>query len=291
MDANQFDKVTRLFANRRLSRRRALAQGVVGLMATGAAAGLAAATSAQEATPVAQEATPVPTGSSDREKTEFLFLQSFQAGTIVPKDGEAGTWTLTLEQGLGQTVYFSDRPERIVGVSPTDKFLQGLGFDRENPPNAALLFKNDKGEEDISVVELFNPTYDTATNTATYEIQLLNEYAGLDMTFQQQPTEPPDAQATFGAAHLFIDDCADGTITCCANYDHLNENCPSWAGTIGPTGYCYDWGLWACYPCEPYGRDSSDCEDAYVCELNDYWAKQCNATFAACDGNCTPFYP
>jgi hypothetical protein len=281
MDHSRFDMISRRFAERRLSRRQALAGGGASLAATGLATiGLSNAG--------AQEATPAPTGT---EKTEFLFVQSFQSGSIVPKDGEAGTWTLTLEQGLGQTIYFSDRPERIVGVSPTDKFLKGLGFSNDNPPNAALLFENDKGEEDISVVELFNPQYDTATHTATYDIQLLNEYAGLDMTFQQQPTEPPDAQASFGTAHLFIDDCADGTVICtsgCSSTEYYGDQ--PICGTLGPMGFCYDSEQWGCYPCEPSGRGIFDCHDADACELNDYWTQQCNENVDACNGNCVPNY-
>ena len=65
------------------------------------------------ATVAAQDATPE---AMNDENTSYLFLQSFQSGSIVAKDGEADTFTLTLEQGLGQTIYFSDRPERIVGA-------------------------------------------------------------------------------------------------------------------------------------------------------------------------------
>ncbi len=48
----------------------------------------------------------------------MLFVQSFQSGSIAPVDGAEGRYTVTLEQGLGQTIYFSDRPERIVGTEP-----------------------------------------------------------------------------------------------------------------------------------------------------------------------------
>ncbi|MGN6033264.1 MAG: hypothetical protein ACTHQE_16555, partial [Thermomicrobiales bacterium] len=113
MDSSRVLQITRLFADRRLSRR---------LAVTGSAAALAAGTmvahqtAAQPSTPVASP-TPPPSG----EKTTYLFVQSFQAGSLDPNaDGE--THTLTLEQGLGQTLYFGDRPSRDVGVSPTETF-------------------------------------------------------------------------------------------------------------------------------------------------------------------------
>ena len=279
MNSSTFDAITRGFADRRLSRRQALA-----------AAGLATTGISQA---VAQDATPVSSDMADGSKTQFLFVQSYESGTIVPKEGEAGSWTLTLEQGLGQTVFFSDRPERIAGVSDTDAFLKGLGFSDDNPPNAALLFTNDKGEEDVSVIELFNPRYDTNTQTATYDIQLLKEYAGLEMTFQEQPAEPPDAGATFEAAHLFIDDCADAPIACCSQWDFFAVKCVApYVGQFPTQGYCYNWKSIHCEPCDPFGHDFPSCGGATDCPEITYWANKCNAAFSECNGICQPiFYP
>jgi hypothetical protein len=290
MDGSHFDSIARLFAERRLSRRQMLARSGKGLAAAGVAAtGFEAISSAQEATPAAQVATPAPTDGSQYPK--MLFLQSFQSGSIAPKANEAGTWTLTLEQGLGQTLFFTDRPDRKVGIAPTEQFLKGFGFPDDNPPNAALLFKNEQGDEDVSVVELFNPTYDTATNTATYDIQLLKEYAGLGITFQEQPTEPPDAHATFGAAHLFIDDCAEGTVTC-VSADPNTACLNAWGGTCGssgPIGYCFSWSIFGCLPCEPNAHQSPPLE-----KVQRYWNDWCNNTFIRechsngnIDGGCT----
>ena len=283
MDPSRFDAISRTFAERKLTRRRALIQGSAGI-AAGAVALSGLSASAQEATPA---------DATGQEKTEFLFVQSFQTGSIVPKDGEAGTWTLTLEQGLGQTVYFADRPERIVGAAPTDTFLKGLGFPKDNPPNAALLFEDENGNEDISVVELFNPQYDTSKHTATYDIQLLKEYEQIGLTFHQQPTEPPDAGATFGVAHLFIDDCADGQVACCSQWDRYYLECNNpYVGYFPSMGYCFSsWSL-HCEPCEPYGHSIPACKDADDCPEYAYWATKCNDNFSDCNGICWPiFYP
>ncbi len=98
MDATHGDRVAKLFATAvspvappsaragRARRRRLAAVGLAAHTGTPAAA--------QEATPAAGAA---------GEKVQYLFVQSFQSGSLAPKAGEDGTFTLTLEQGLGQT--------------------------------------------------------------------------------------------------------------------------------------------------------------------------------------------
>ena len=160
MTENSFDTITKLFASRRISRRQAV-KGAAGITASGlAATGLSDHSKGAGSIPVPDRALP--------EKGQTLFVQTYQQGSIDPKKGEAGTWTLTLEQGLGQTSLFPpDRPERSVGIAPSEQFIAALGFPAGNPPNAALVFENDSGNVDITVVELFNPTYDTTTEYST----------------------------------------------------------------------------------------------------------------------------
>ena len=138
MDPKQFDRISKLFAARRLSRRAALAAG-----GTAFAAGLTTArvTRAQEASP---EATPISDTTEERH-SQTLFLQAFQSGSIAPKTDAEGHYVVTLDHGLGQTVYFTDRPERIVGVTPTAKFLADFGLSEGDPPNAALVVEKADG--------------------------------------------------------------------------------------------------------------------------------------------------
>ncbi len=135
MDGTRFDRIAKVFADRRLSRRQALAQGGVGIAAAGLAVAGFRPSAAQDATPAVTDAMLTDDGSSG---VAMLFLQSFKSGSIAPLDGGAGRYTLTLTEGLGQTIYFSDRPDRLVGANPTEQFLAGLGFPADNPPNAAL---------------------------------------------------------------------------------------------------------------------------------------------------------
>jgi hypothetical protein len=268
MDANRFDTITKLFAARR-SRRQAMLQGGAGLAAGAlAAAGLHRPAIAQEATP---QASPIAAPEVARN-TETLFLQAFQSGTIAPVEGQDGRYTVTLEQGLGQTIYFTDRPERVVGATPTAQFLGNIGFPVGDPPNAALVVEKEGGTTEIAVVELFEPTYDQETRTATYEVAVLKEWerelgVGLDETPGDLAAFGPE----FGAAHLFIDDCADGTVTC-YNETRSAED-PSF--TLN-AGFCYVNGC--CQPC----TDGSD--------PHSYWAARCQATEPTfcinCEGGC-----
>jgi hypothetical protein len=283
MDAHRFDSIAKLFADRRLSRRRALAHGGAGLAATGlAAAGLAATTRAHDATP----GPPATAG-----KTQFLFVQSFQQGSIAPKAGADGTYTLTLAHGLGRTIYFTDRPERVVGTSPTPAFLKALGFTAANPPNAALVVEAAPGDEDIAVVELFTPRYEEATHTATYDVQVLQQWERtLAMGFSEQPTALAQLHPTFGAAHLFIDDCPDGDLICVSN-DCARPRPGGGDGVCAVLGvipndvhdgYCYNWRAAACLPCRPSKGLSP--ADSFS-----YWQDQCDRRFPSCNGNCKPY--
>jgi hypothetical protein len=253
MQAHQFDRITKLLTARRVSRRAALqgsaAAGAAGLLSHGLA--------------TAQEATPV----TDEERLAFLFLQSFESGNLVPAPAASPTadggaaYTLTLNSGLGETLFFSDRPERIVGTVPTPTFLDALGFTPANPPNAALVADKADGDQDVLVLELFNPRYDETTRTATYDVHILQNDARVDMTFVEEPQLIAEEERDYTGAHLFIDDCPDTTYCCYTASGDM-------AGYT-TDGTCWSWKKLDCLPC----RDYSDV---------------CNATFPdACQGNCT----
>src|SRR5215207_830875 len=214
----RFDRIAKLFAGRRLSRREALTTSGAGLAAASlgalAAAGLSPAATAQDATPPAPDAEP-----NAGHGPTMLFVQTYQSGSIVPTDGIDGRYTLTLEQGHGQTIYFSDRPDRIVGATDTPRFLEGLGFPADNPPNAALVVETAPGETDVAVVELFNPLYDPVSRGVTYEIEVLGNWqASLELALSEVPTDLAALAPSFGAAHLFIDDCPDEEVYCYSTF-------------------------------------------------------------------------
>jgi hypothetical protein len=83
--------------------------------------------------------------------------------------------TLTLAGVTPSTLYFSDRPERIVGHLTTQQFVDdwGLGPDsfESDPPNAVLTFPVPDGDLTDVVVELSSPRL--GDDSLTYSVQVL----------------------------------------------------------------------------------------------------------------------
>lgn len=244
METARSDGIARSLATR-FSRRTAVQASGFGL-----AAGLVATSPLSGS---AQEATPDPLS----DDATFLFVQSAASGTFTANraagtpaasDGTAAIgggapYLLTLEGHTGNTIYFSDRPERIFGEAPTEQFLAGLGFQPDNPPNAALVTNDANGNEDILVVELLSPSYDAGAGSVTYGANILSDYeGGLNFVASRQRDE--DLAPSFGEASLFIDDCPD--ITNCYN-DKLQP-----VGLVpgGPIGLCWVWSEVSCQPCD-----------------------------------------
>jgi hypothetical protein len=272
MDATRFDHIARCLAANRLSRRAAL--GIAGstVIASALARGGPSAQAQDDGTPVASPEA-VPSDSTE----DLLFVQGFRGGSLEPKADAPDEFTLTLNEGLGYTVYFTDRPARQYGAVPTGQFLGGFDFDEENPPNAALVVGNAEEGEDVVILELMTPVYDEATHTATYDARILGEFEHLGATLQAEPVGPEAAPQEFGAAHLFIDSCSDHSILCCdAFFDETGWQCERQYGSFGPMGFCWSFGDICCHPCENKSQS--------------YWSDQCNSQFSDCGGNCTALY-
>jgi hypothetical protein len=90
-------------------------------------------------------------------KPEVEFVQT--AKSVAFKDG-----VLTLQDVAPATVFFSDRPERLVGHVRNDLFLkrwtEGSNSFKSDPPNAVLSVFNDKGRPTSAIVLLSNPRID-----------------------------------------------------------------------------------------------------------------------------------
>ncbi len=189
MDTGRFDAFVKALAGRR-SRRAALRAGGAGF-ALGAVGRAGTSARAQEASPAAD---------TEAQTEELLFVQPFASGTWAPRAGEAGIFELALTGVPDQTLYFADRPAHDAGTFPTDAFLESLGFDPADPPNAALVAQAaDGGEEAVLVVELLNPRHDAAAGTLAYDARPVAEYVGEMLTglsLRQTDSEPP---ASFGS--------------------------------------------------------------------------------------------
>jgi hypothetical protein len=99
----------------------------------------------------------------------LLFVQS--APKIDYKDG-----VMTLYGVPSQTVFFTDRPNRVVGNLPTDRFVAKWTTDKgpngfaTNPPNAAVTVFEPGGVK-TAIVELSNPRLDG--DKLSYNVKVL----------------------------------------------------------------------------------------------------------------------
>ena len=120
---------------------------------------------------------------SAEEIVDLLYVQSAQGATL-----DKGL--LTLKNVNKATIFFSDRPERIVGHEPTEDFIADweVGEDNfaSNPPNATLSILSG-GEPQEIVLVLKNPRL--AKDDLLYDIEVLDG----------------NQQAHGGASSLFID--------------------------------------------------------------------------------------
>jgi len=136
---------------------------------------------------------------------EFLFVQT--AKTVAYKDG-----VLTLQDVSPMTVFFSDRPKRIVGNVRNDLFLQkwieGSNSFKTDPPNAVLSIFNDKSPPTSAVVVLNNPRLEG--NNIAYDVRTLKG----------------DLPANGVEGALFIDGSSG---YCDPGYDRGDPGYPCWA--------------------------------------------------------------
>jgi hypothetical protein len=100
------------------------------------------------------------------DPVQLLFVQNSPSGSY---DGKR----LHLK-GIGSTLFFSDRPERVVGYVQTQEFIshwdKGSDNFASNPPNATLSIFDEKGITSV-VVELIDPKLEN--NDLSYQVKVL----------------------------------------------------------------------------------------------------------------------
>ncbi len=150
-----------------------------------------------------QPATPVATPTD--EGIELLFVQSYAASTLSPT-GDDGVFTMVLDGGTGETIYFADRPGRQVGTIATATFTEV--FRREtadDPANAVLVAENGESEETTYIVEFVDMLYDESTATATYTVRLLADPTVVSFAVAGDPTVTVNVEMSHQRSTLFID--------------------------------------------------------------------------------------
>jgi hypothetical protein len=146
-----------------------------------------------------------PAARNNMTGVTFLFIQHAQSGSV--SEVNATTSTLELSDVSDKTIMFSDRPDRIVTSQSTSDFVgnwfQGEDSFAVDPPNAVLVLDDDEVEQrqqDIAVIELYNPEYDSEANTLRYEISAENATATTTTT-----SSSIDLPSEFGQSTLVID--------------------------------------------------------------------------------------
>lgn len=103
--------------------------------------------------------------------SRFFAIQHAQSGSI--SEINSTTYSLELNDVSDKTILFSDRPERIVTSVSTSNYIGNWTIGEDSlavdAPNAVLIV-DEVGKQDVTVVELFNPVYDSTRKTLNYDI-------------------------------------------------------------------------------------------------------------------------
>jgi len=107
---------------------------------------------------------------AEEAKPMFMFVH-----TADDLKADPGAGTLRLVNVNQQTLYFSDRPERIAGHMKLADYLkewtEGADNFGDDPPNATLsVYEPGQNENTPAVVELTNPVTDGADLVYTYKL-------------------------------------------------------------------------------------------------------------------------
>ena len=107
---------------------------------------------------------------------KFFAIQHAQSGLI--SEINETTYSLELNDVSDKTILFSDRPDRIVTSVSTADFVGNWSIGQNNyaidAPNTVVVV--DEIEQDVVIIELFNPVYDSNEKTLKYTIKLPSEF-------------------------------------------------------------------------------------------------------------------
>ena len=104
--------------------------------------------------------------------SKFFAIQHAQSGSISEINETA--YSLELNDVSDKTILFSDRPDRIVMSISTLDFIGNWSIGEDSfaidPPNAVLIVDEIEGQQqDVAIVELFTPIYDSDKKALKYE--------------------------------------------------------------------------------------------------------------------------
>ena len=130
----------------------------------------------------------------------LLFVQMATSGTFTETDDGH---LLVLEGINEQTIYYSDRPNRVAGHMSTDelvkKWTSGDDSFESNPPNTVMAIVEPDGTQNAITIALTKPVYDLEAMQMQYSVYIIADE--VDAANQVDVSFPE----TFGDVALFID--------------------------------------------------------------------------------------
>ena len=121
--------------------------------------------------------------ATNAKNVSMLFVQTAHAGKIT--QASKNNYRVVLKDVSPYVTYFSDRPNRITGVMPLQKFLKvwdkgsdSLSIDHPNVGIQAILDATEPQQNNqmiTSILTLSNPRYDAENKTLTYDAKTLNK--------------------------------------------------------------------------------------------------------------------
>jgi hypothetical protein len=120
---------------------------------------------------------------------------------MIPNDNQYHViYVVFFHCGSCCNLHDSDRHDRMVASVNTTDFIgnwsMGINSFAIDPPNAVLILDDvEQQRQDLGVIELYNPEYDSEANTLKY-----------DITVEDATTTSIDLPSEFGQSTLVIDD-------------------------------------------------------------------------------------
>ena len=109
---------------------------------------------------------------TDVEESKFFAIQHAQSSSI--SEINTTNYSLELNDVSDKTILFSDRPDRIVTSVSTLDFIGNWSVGPDSftvdAPNAVLVVDEQEGKQDIVIIELFDPIYDSDKKTLKYDV-------------------------------------------------------------------------------------------------------------------------
>lgn len=136
------------------------------------------------------------------EPVQLLFVQVAESGTATPEGNEA---RISLAHESGQTLYFSDRPERLAGVVDTASFLDELATLAADPPNAALVFQTEQADPTLRLVTVELTAPHASAGSIDYLVRIIDPTTTGTLTADDPSLVVDSLPPAFARATLFID--------------------------------------------------------------------------------------